>query len=576
MALDFRADQVRVHKIIGSGSALHNGSNQIIVYNYNVSSDGTGGINSSKFNTSYIGTDVFFYVSGSKGDGRDLAVFGGDVYHSGNVSFYGTSSFAKVAITGSLFVLSSSTFSNTVSISAPLTASNTVLISGRLTVSNTSSFTGPVLLTNSLNALSSAIFYQGISVAPLGTSMNSATASSGGTIAIGTPYQSAFGSRNKTDNGWISQVATLDVGNTTNVVTIGDVVGALTSNNALNRRIEFYTSNSVGNKTDATVRFDPISGSYFSGSLQFVSGGLMIGSGTLADPGTGNILMPNSGTIMATGSLVLSGSRAVVIKRNNLQNILIASGTFFGSASYDPGYGNIGLQNGGILQGLFGTTFYNIARTDTSGRPTFGDVGAVAYMYGTNINLVAQGAGYIQRQATTHYWYSQDGATQKMILQNGLTIGTSSVDPGAGNIMVVTGSGTNAGYLVRSASSNVPIIGMDSTGSVFIGTGSNPVFYQGGNRINRKATSNTYSVLLNDFLIAVTGTVTTTTITLPSGGLTTPGTNWVIKDESGGAALKNITIVAASGTIDGIGSAVIGTNYGSISIYSDGTNYFTL
>jgi len=70
------------------------------------------------------------------------------------------------------------------------------------------------------------------------------------------------------------------------------------------------------------------------------------------------------------------------------------------------------------------------------------------------------------------------------------------------------------------------------------------------------------------------------TITLPApnaAGVTTANTKFYrIKDESGEGATKNITVVGASGNIDGAANYVINTNYGSVTIYSDGTNYFTL
>ena len=53
------------------------------------------------------------------------------------------------------------------------------------------------------------------------------------------------------------------------------------------------------------------------------------------------------------------------------------------------------------------------------------------------------------------------------------------------------------------------------------------------------------------------------------------GKTFIIKDQDGNAASNNITIdTEASETIDGAADYTISTNYTSISIYSDGTNWF--
>lgn len=89
MTFDFRASQLRTSKIIASGST---GTNAKLLL-YPISADGSplnqGNIDPTLFRTGSIGQDVFLYVSGVVG-GRDatthgIALFGGDVYHSGNV-----------------------------------------------------------------------------------------------------------------------------------------------------------------------------------------------------------------------------------------------------------------------------------------------------------------------------------------------------------------------------------------------------------------------------------------------------------------------------------------------------------
>ena len=73
MAYDFRANQIRLNKIISSGSV------PIYIYASSSATDFQGGTN---FSTSGIGTDVFLFVSGSS---NAVTLFGGNVVTSGSV-----------------------------------------------------------------------------------------------------------------------------------------------------------------------------------------------------------------------------------------------------------------------------------------------------------------------------------------------------------------------------------------------------------------------------------------------------------------------------------------------------------
>ena len=70
MAYDFRANQIRLNRIISSGSV------PIYVYSSGSAADFQGGLN---FPTANIGSDVFLFVSGSS---TEKTLFGGDVHSS--------------------------------------------------------------------------------------------------------------------------------------------------------------------------------------------------------------------------------------------------------------------------------------------------------------------------------------------------------------------------------------------------------------------------------------------------------------------------------------------------------------
>ncbi|THU39397.1 hypothetical protein FAM09_12890 [Niastella caeni] len=84
-----------------------------------------------------------------------------------------------------------------------------------------------------------------------------------------------------------------------------------------------------------------------------------------------------------------------------------------------------------------------------------------------------------------------------------------------------------------------------------------------------------YSALASDYLIAFTALTAARTVTLPAASSMT-NRIMIIKDESGAATTYNITInVTAGGTIDGASSKTISVNYGSIEVYSNGSQWFT-
>ena len=103
------------------------------------------------------------------------------------------------------------------------------------------------------------------------------------------------------------------------------------------------------------------------------------------------------------------------------------------------------------------------------------------------------------------------------------------------------------------------------------------------NTLNRNrnvtTTSTSYTALQIDDIIEVTSTAAPRTITLPTATSTGVNTNigkvYVIKDTSGGAGTNNITITPTSGTIDGVASVAITTNYGSMFVCSDGVAWYS-
>lgn len=96
----------------------------------------------------------------------------------------------------------------------------------------------------------------------------------------------------------------------------------------------------------------------------------------------------------------------------------------------------------------------------------------------------------------------------------------------------------------------------------------------GGISYSRRAVSATITASVSDTILGVSGAAAID-IRLPSAGDYNAGQYFTIKDESGAADIKNITILASgSQTIDGQNSIILESPYAAVNIYSDGTSKF--
>ena len=99
--------------------------------------------------------------------------------------------------------------------------------------------------------------------------------------------------------------------------------------------------------------------------------------------------------------------------------------------------------------------------------------------------------------------------------------------------------------------------------------------------ITRKVTTvaaATYDLLITDDIVhvAYTTTAAVTSFTLPTAQAIA-GRTISIKDADGNASVNNITIdTEGAETIDGAATLVMATDDQAVTLYSDGTNWFTL
>lgn len=114
--------------------------------------------------------------------------------------------------------------------------------------------------------------------------------------------------------------------------------------------------------------------------------------------------------------------------------------------------------------------------------------------------------------------------------------------------------------------------------SLFVGlnvSGGNLTFGQGFIGVLR-AVAGAITGTTTDYCLVVTSTASPRTVTVPNAS--NSNQIYVIKDGSGGAATNNITVTTPGGTktFDGATSYVINTNYGSVTLIYDGTNYLII
>ena len=81
MPKDFKASQIRTSALVGSGT--QGGKPGILVYSASDASNFEGSYQTDMLTN--VGTDVFFFVSGSKNSRTGISLFGGDVVVSGTL-----------------------------------------------------------------------------------------------------------------------------------------------------------------------------------------------------------------------------------------------------------------------------------------------------------------------------------------------------------------------------------------------------------------------------------------------------------------------------------------------------------
>ena len=285
---------------------------------------------------------------------------------------------------------------------------------------------------------------------------------------------------------------------------------------------------------------------------------------------TGNnrvITSVDASSVQGEANFTFDGSTLTIV------GDLTASANVSASAYYGDGSTLTGIAtSGGIFTTIDGSNAYvtsslNIGSTAT---PTYtldvaGDAGFNEYLYhngdgdtyirfATNlVNVVAGGWSAIKLEKSTG----------KIQLNNGNQDLDLQVMADDGNVILHTDAGTNR-------------VGIGTTSPTHVLTTIGSTHLSGGLVHNRTGiTAATYTLLLTDYYIGVDTTSNPVTLTLPAASTATAGQTFVIKDEGAAVGTNAITVEGGgSDTIDGLTSFTITSPYGSIGLYTDGSNWF--
>lgn len=146
---------------------------------------------------------------------------------------------------------------------------------------------------------------------------------------------------------------------------------------------------------------------------------------------------------------------------------------------------------------------------------------------------------------------------------------SSSIGEGGGSAITVKDEGSN----LSTAAVSFDFVGAGVTATKPSGENIT-VTIPGGVIYSRTAVTTTTTASVSSAILGVSGTAAIE-IRLPSAGNYSAGQFFTIKDESGAADTKNITILTSGGqTIDGTGSIVLESPYAAVNIYSNGSDKF--
>jgi len=377
--------------------------------------------------------------------------------------------------------------------------------------------------------------------------------------------------------------------------------GITTSAAGTSTQIQFNSAGDFAGSANLTFNNVTLTGSY-TGSLAELTTvtasamNLQPLSGTLAGPGSYLGLDTNNNLVLTAGDGATTSPAGATtqIQFNN-------AGAFGASANltYNSTTGH--LANSGTLSVSASLDDGQIFRVDASPR------GAMLYLTGARgvdgaqvtslgigtdnpryaldvrgyITLGQSGGGYILVNDDANTWirFGHAGSDSMQFRAGGLNF--LEFDENGLDIASINPDGVDIDFQVATLNNDYTIFTEGSTDRVGIGTNvpSHTLTTAGnthlsGGLVHKHATvSSVYTASVADYILGVSAVPTEIEV---DATLFAEGQVLVIKDESGAANGTDTILLnaAAAQTIDGAATATIESPYGSVLLYSDGTNWF--
>jgi hypothetical protein len=154
-------------------------------------------------------------------------------------------------------------------------------------------------------------------------------------------------------------------------------------------------------------------------------------------------------------------------------------------------------------------------------------------------------------------------------LSDKLTSLSSSIGEGGGSAITVKDEGSS----LSTAAVSFDFVGAGVTATKPSGQNIT-VTIPGGVSFGRTSVTSTITASVNSRILGVSGSAAIE-IRLPAANSYTAGQHFIVKDESGAADAKNITILTTGAeTIDGSTSIILESPYAAVNIYTDGSSKF--
>ena len=298
----------------------------------------------------------------------------------------------------------------------------------------------------------------------------------------------------------------------------------------------------------------------------------------------GSFCISNTGTLASILNIIDCDIQASNNTAINFTNSNAASQIFISISTMNLGTTGIAIHamtSVGTLQ----YRYCNISNTGASTTASSNSAGTVIFYYCNVFSPLATTAtGVIQKR----YSYVDTSAQNVTCLTTAGT-GTTEIDFGGDSsgtaTAIVVGAGTtvlvnstniysnNAEAISGAGTLNFSLLTFEGTSSAITVTTQIPRVTSNDSVVIKTPGAYPYTTIPQDGVILVDTSVARTITPLASP---TKGQMHRIKDSVGSAATNNITITPSGKNIDGAASKIINTNYGSIDIVYNGTEWSTL